>query len=46
MKQLGTTYETGLGVDKDMAQARQWYTQAAKAGDTQAKAWLIAHRFN
>lgn len=31
--QLGTRYEQGIGVDLDVAQARQWYEKAASQGD-------------
>jgi Sel1 repeat len=29
---LATMYEAGIGVDPDIAQARQWYTKASNAG--------------
>jgi len=29
---LATMYEAGTGVDRDIAQARQWYTKASNAG--------------
>src|SRR5438874_7418081 len=32
MNSLGWYYENGRGVEKDLAQARQWYIKAAEAG--------------
>jgi TPR repeat protein len=40
MVNLGSMYQNGLGVPKDLAQARKWYEMAAAAGDESAKASL------
>jgi hypothetical protein len=40
MCNLGYKYERGYGVAKDPDQAAAWYRKAAKAGSTQAQAWL------
>jgi TPR repeat protein len=37
---LGEFYEKGFGTNPDMAKARRWYEDAAKAGNTAAKAAL------
>lgn len=37
MRLRGYTYLKGLGVEKDIDKARQWYTKAAEAGDSLAK---------
>jgi uncharacterized protein len=37
MYNLGLLYRNGQGVDRDYAQARQWFQKAAKAGDADAK---------
>ena len=37
---LGECYEKGFGTNPDMAKARHWYEQAAKAGNENAKAAL------
>jgi TPR repeat protein len=40
MANLGFFYERGLGVPKDIAQARKWYELAVAAGEESAKASL------
>ena len=37
MNNLGVMYGTGMGVTKDLTQARQWYEKAAAAGNELAK---------
>jgi TPR repeat protein len=37
---IGVLWEDGLGVAKDRNQAIEWYTKAAAAGNTSAKAAL------
>ena len=34
---LGVMYQTGFGLPKDMAKAREWFQKAADQGDVQAK---------
>ena len=37
---LGVMYQTGFGLPKDMAKAREWFQKAADQGDVQAKSVL------
>jgi len=37
---LGLIYAKGLGVEKDLRKAAQWFTKAAQQGDVNAKANL------
>ena len=37
---LGVMYQTGFGLPKDMAKAREWFQKAADQGDVQAKSIL------
>jgi uncharacterized protein len=41
---LGTLYERGLGVEKDLEQAKEWYWRAAQQGHARAHKALM--RFN
>ena len=36
----GVMYQTGFGLPKDMAKAREWFQKAADQGDVQAKSVL------
>ena len=38
MNNLGSMYERGTGVAKDLAEARKWYEQAAELGNEDARA--------
>lgn len=38
---VGEMYETGKGADKDLGQARDWYTKAAKQGHKKAEYKLL-----
>lgn len=40
MKELGTCYEYGWGVDKDSFEAVKWYRKAAEKGNAQAMSYL------
>jgi TPR repeat protein len=37
-------YESGLGVQRDLDQARLWREKAAASGNQDAKNWLASHR--
>lgn len=37
---LGVMYQTGFGLPKDMAKAREWFQKAADQDDVQAKSIL------
>jgi uncharacterized protein len=37
MNNLGTLYQMGRGVPKDLSEARRWYEKAADAGNQNAK---------
>jgi len=37
---IGYCYENGLGVSKDLNEARRWYNLAAEQGDSDAKKGL------
>jgi hypothetical protein len=37
MRNLGAALESGRGVQKDLAAARQWYERAAAAGNADAR---------
>jgi len=47
MFNIGTMYENGLGVDRDLSQANQWYQKAyqkaAATKNTSAMQWLSEH---
>ena len=40
---LGAMYESGYGVKKDMALAREWIGKAAAQGLEAAERWLAEH---
>ena len=40
MKNLAGCYKEGIGVDKDLAKAIEWYTKAAEQGNEEAKTKL------
>jgi hypothetical protein len=40
---IGWLYAGGLGVPKDLAQARTWMQKGAAKGDDFAKQWLTSH---
>jgi TPR repeat protein len=43
MRLIAEHYEEGLGVEKDVAMAREWYVKAAAEENEKAKKWLAAH---
>jgi len=40
---IGLLYASGLGVPKDVAQAREWMRKSVAGGNFYARAWLVTH---
>jgi hypothetical protein len=43
-RNVGFLYANGLGVQRDLKQAREWMQKAAAGGNEDAKKWLADHR--
>jgi TPR repeat protein len=46
MMNLAGQYEEGLGVPRDLKQARFWMQKAAACGNEYAAKWLAAHNYS